>query len=75
MKRTNTLMKNQDLVKDYHFYKAKLIEQYEEKKHQFEAREVLTLANENERLKTDNKKLKIDAFRIQQALKKKGIIP
>lgn len=45
-----------------------------EKLYQFEHRELSTVQGDVKRLQNENKKLKIDYYRMQQQLKKKGAL-
>eukprot|EP00347_Sterkiella_histriomuscorum_P008852 403343494 len=70
-KKTNSCLKNHSLVKDFHFYKNKLGEQLKEKLGLFQQRELFSIQQEIERMRTDNKKLKLDHYRAQQMYMKK----
>lgn len=44
-----------------------------EKFEKFEKKELAAVREETQRLRNENKRLKLDYFRIEQALKKKGL--
>jgi len=70
-KRTTASLKKNELVKEFHIYKAKQEEMLQDKLQQFKNRELFSLQQEVEKMRVEHKKLKLEHYRLQKLYFKK----